>query len=279
MMWLRQRRIRNDESGITMIEVLIAFVIFAILSVGLTFAMISDDQASIQISQQEAAVTANYDALAFTRGGSCGEITGSESSASQNPCYDQTVSMWCSLSGAGEPPGDPCSDPSLYGYSSTPEPISSLVPAANVNTLLSSVVVIMRYADSQESGNPCSDYGSAEPDRLLRTATTTWHTIAGWRTQSVTFISPIPSSQSVFHYSAPQNTSTGGIVVSGLSSGELVTLDTSDSYASEVLRQGNSQGCAWFPFLLPSETYNIVVGSNQETVNVTAGQQTIVQAP
>lgn len=240
----------RGEEGLSLIEVLIALLVFALVLVGLTSSIIFTTGASLSVSERDQATVTAYNALALATAESCGEVV--TGASGRSGCYDQTT--W-----------------------------SAPIPASAQSLVASASVVTDWACSTKPSGSPaatavCSWTSATVPNSIERTVTVTWPPslpASVRHTLTITSYSPIPSvdlsSQAGANGYVP-----GGIVECGLSPYASIPL-TSTTPAVTVTGTANGQGNAWFPYLppTPSSSSGYSLGSTSG-IHVESGVLTLL---
>lgn len=252
------RRRHNGEEGLSLIEVLIAMLIFSLVLVALTSSIISSTSADLTVHEGDQVSVSAYSALALANAESCGEaVTGA---SGQGGCYDQTT--WTAP---------------------IPSSAATLVTSA---TVVSTWVCAASSSGSPATTSPCTwgTGGSAvdaacptssesasitTPTSLQRTVTVIWSFHGSSRSRSLTAYDSVPSTDLAVA-SGSKGYLPGGILVCGTSAP--VTLTTSSG--STVTRPSSGQ-TVWFPYLAPG---SYTISSSASPVTVTAGELTEVSA-
>lgn len=247
---------RRDESGSGLVDVIVGFLVFAIL-IALSATLmqnIGTQGADVQANQQ--AITTAESVLAQERALGCGAVTGygtaSAAAAVWSDCTfgrgGQHVTGYGDWSGAVYTTGaftETVKSSSSWGWSEGAPSCSGLTTGTQVAT---------------------------PPNVLTRTVVAAWrdHHISGNHTRTLTYTSSTPPILA-------QGWDVGGLgaIAVQASAGTVVSLSV-PGWSNPITTAVQPGGCAWLPYVPAGSGYVVDVNGTPTTVSVGPGQWTVV---
>lgn len=248
-------RRRRGEDGSGLIDVMIGFLIFAVV-ITLSATLMSDiNQAGANVQANQQAVTTAESVIAQERAYGCGAVTGyGTAGAATALAQDCTfganrVSSYSDFTGAAFDTGafaEQINSNVAWGWS---------VGAPNCSGL--------------SSGSPVT----APPNELTRTVVAQWrdhHVAGGLHSRTMSYTSAVPPVLA-------QGWMVGGlgaIAVQESQAGVASTLSV-PGWPQPITAISQPGGCAWFPYV-PAGNYTVTANGTPNTVAVAAGRWTVV---